>query len=812
MVTQREQALQMLAQLRLVDPSISAEIGTPERKIIDTVAGAITDSQIDLEALSAALDVDSKYGASLDRFFRIFGFARQTATFATGYVTFSRITPSNFDIRIPAGTAIEAPVSIAETPDNGAQNATVRFVTIYDVILPAGDLTVIAAIRSTIAGTIGNVAANTITDLSGTTVYGITGATNEVPTKGGVDAETDEEYKIRFKNTVFRNLAGTQDQYMALAIALAFTSKANVVGPQSRYREYIQVPPVADNASYDVGGVAGSEAGGGNAGEYTTALSTIPYAKYVYATEIPVFVSNTDLGIGSIFFRQDYDFTTNTSISARNKGDTLRFATAGLDWNLGTGDTPTVRPNVTFKNVYTGNDAGVTAIKPGDVVLLDFAYMSEASRNDLTKGITNAVDVFVDGGNETLADTIVPRPANTNLFVDDATSKFHYENYRRVGQPAKRPLIGNILTPLFWGPVTDVPDKIVIGLDTFYKDTHYWVVEDISSIGGTVRDRSGIEWSTSTFSQSQTDQFSADPSNYTGRLVHNSSGDPTGGQPLEITGYTYDKNIVDLQASLEGAKQVTTDVLAHRAKRRYFKLDITVMYQSGVSIDAVNSQIQSAVDTFLKSQYFGIYIQLSDLLNVIHNVSGVDNVRWSSDSPGSTVTSKIVECDINGNPLLNVSVERVQPGTSLSSGFATPRVELQRIFVTGRPTGGTFTLAYNGNVSSPIAYNASASTIQSAITSAPISIASTVVTQDARSTTGVRFPISSFLVTFPSNVGRPSLVADASLLTGGDYAITGDFFLRDDEISLLPTAALSTDTVPGLIIRPRAQNTWSRSS
>ena len=812
MVTQRELALQMLAQLRLLDPSISAEVGTPERKIIDTVAQSLSDSQIDLEALSSALDIDSKYGAALDRFFRIFGFARQIATFATGYVTFSRLAASNFDIRIPAGTTVEAVVPLQETPNAVGELETIRFATIYDVILPAGSLSVVAAVRSTVAGEIGNVAAQTITDLSGSGVWGITGATNDLPTSGGINAESDDEFKVRFRNTVFRNLAGTQDQYMALSIATSFTSKANVVGPQSRYKEYIQVPPVADNASYDVGGLAGSEAGGGNAGEYTTALSTLPFAKYIYATEVPSFVSNKELGIASLFYRQDYDFTVNNTIATKNRGDAYRFGAAGLDWSFygsaGLQDTPTPRPNVTFKNVYTGTDADVTAIRPGDVVLFDFAYMSEASRNDMTKFITNAVDVFIDGGNLTSSTTIIPRPTTSALFIDDPNSKFHYENYRRAGEPTKRPGVGNILTPLFWQPVTDVPNKITIGTDTYYKGTHYWAVEDVSSIGGTVRARSGIEWSTLVFGQASSDAFSTDPSTYTGKLPQDSTGDPVGGQPVEVTGYTYDKNIVDLQAALEGAKQVTTDVLAHRAKKRYFKLDVSVMYQSGVSIDAVNIQIQSAVDTFLKSQYFGTYIQLSDLLNVIHNVSGVDNVRWSNDAPGATVASRVAECDVNGNLLTNVTVERVQPGRASGS----PRVEIQRLFITGRPTGGTFTLSYNGNVSAALAYNAASGNIQTAITSAPISQAGTTVAIDGRTTAGVKYPITSHTITFTTNIGRPALVPDASLLTGGDYLFTSDFFLRDDELAMLPTGKTATDTVPGLIIRPRAQNTWSRSS
>jgi hypothetical protein len=59
-LTQRDSVLQMLAQLRVLDPSVSAELGTPERKILDTVAQQIADSSVDLAALSSAFDLDSK--------------------------------------------------------------------------------------------------------------------------------------------------------------------------------------------------------------------------------------------------------------------------------------------------------------------------------------------------------------------------------------------------------------------------------------------------------------------------------------------------------------------------------------------------------------------------------------------------------------------------------------------------------------------------------------------------------------------------------------------------------------------------------
>lgn len=796
--TQSTLALQMVAQLRLLDPSASAEIGTPERKLLDTVATSLYDSQIDLDALSSGLDLDSKYGANLDRFLGIFGFNRQVPTFSTGFVTFSRLSTSTSDIRIPAQSAVQAP-NVA----NGISLTSVNFATQFDVILPAGSLSVQAPIQATISGTIGNVAANTISVISGSPIFGITSVTNESATQNGKDQETDDEYKIRFKNTIFRNLAGTADQYLALAIATAFTSKANVIGPQSFYREYIQIPDV-DDASTDTEG-----AGGGSVGLYTTALSTIPYAKYIYSSDqVFPFVSNGDVGVGTIFYREGTDFTFN--FPPVDTGDTHRFANhvPALD------DTVTVataehRPNITFSNIYTGNSADVISVRPSDVVLSEFTYISEASRNDIANHITNAVDVFIDGGNDTTANMVMIRPNTGSAFIDDSTSKYYYENYRRIGEPEKRPIIGNILVPMFWQPVTDVPDQVIVGTDTYFKNVHYWPVTDISNIGGTIRSRGGIEWSTKILGMAITDTAD-DPSQFTGKIITDTSGDIVGGQPIEIDDYTYDKNIVDLQAALLGSKQITTDVLAHKARIRYFKLDITVMYSPGSSVSAANQGIHDSVNQYLQGLYFGDTIQLSDLLNVIHNVSGVDNVRWSSDTPNNPDLSRVYECNVDGIPLLSVSTDRVQPGN-------VTRPEIQALYINGVPTGGQYKVVWNDLATADISYNASASSIQAAIR-ALSGMALVVVSQDTRTNVGVKYPINSFRVTWPANGAQLplSIQTGTTILSGGPYIIDNDFFLRDNELTSLPDSVYSppigiSDTVPGIIIRPRAQNTWTKA-
>jgi uncharacterized phage protein gp47/JayE len=812
MPTQFELSAQMVAQLRLLDPSMSAEVGTPERKIIDTVAQALNDSQIDLSALGNALDIDSKYGSALDRLLTLFGFARQISTFATGFVTFSRTTASTVDIRVPAATQVRAPALF----DTLANSLDIDFYTLYDVILTAGTTEITVPVRANVAGNAGNLPANRITEMVGTPVLGITSATNPTPTTGGKDAESDDEFKVRFKNTVFRNLAGTEDQYLALAVALAFSTRANIVGPQSHYREYVQIPSVADNTSYDINGDNVAEAGNGNAGEYTTSLSTIPYAKTLW-TNLPFFVSNGQTGALAAFYRQDVDFRVNTTTSAKNRGDAYRmynaYATSSAP-QPNPNDSTIVAPNVTFINVYTGASASVTAVRPGDVVLLEFSYLSDASRNDLANGVTNAVDVYVDGENPTFATNTFTRPTSASMFVDVPSSKFYYENYRRIGHPNKRPILGNILTPLFWQPVIDLPDSILVGTVTYVKDVHYWAVEDVSTQGGTIRSRNGIEWSNTVNGKAATDSDQSDAGLYTGKLITDPTGDPTGGLPFEITAYTYDRNINDLQASLEGAKQVTTDVLAHRATRRYFKFDVTVMYAAGASIADTNLSIQDAVDRYLRSQYFGTAVQLSDILQTIHNVSGVDNVRWTSDiplptgAPAPVQLPRVVETNSIGRPLTNVTMDRIQPGN-------VTRAEIQGFYITGQPVTGTFYIASPtvANTTPGVTFSTwTATNVAAAISS--LGITGHTVTEDVRPTTGVKYPIRSFHVTY--GVGTRILPTTAILgVAGGPFVYNNDFFLRDNELAQLPVAAYTppsgiADTVSGLIIRPRAQGTWTR--
>lgn len=782
MPTQQEFAQQMIQQLRILDPSASVALGTPERKIIDTVAQALTDVQVDLTNLSGALDLDSKFGTDLDNFLGLFSFGRQLGVRSTGIITFSRSEASNVDIRIPIATQVSAQVTV-----NGITRNYI-FETTLDAILTAGELEVSAPIRAITPGVEYNVPANSITQFVSAGIFGITGVTNALPTTNGLDPETDAEYKVRFRNTIFRNLAGTQDQYLALAVAGAFTNKANVVGPMSRYREYIQIPPVDDPSSYDIGGEGGALEDGdvfsfSAAGLYTTSLSSIPYSEHTHTT-VPNFVSDSQSGR---FYTEGIDYDFNTTVQGRTRGDALRQYSAGLDENPAAVET---RPNVTFKNVYTGSESTIEAPRPGDVVLFEHSYISSASRNNFENNINNCVDIYVNGANDTAATTVIRRPsAGVNLFVNNSSSKLHIENYRRIGQPDTRPVLGNFFVPLFQTPIESVPDSITIEnvsySSTYYEGEHYWGVIDVSEVGGTVRARTGLEFTPGLKGAKAGEEYP----DYTGDLIHLAPNNP-----ITIE-YTFDRNIPDLQAAVDSAKQVTTDVLVHKATTRYFKFHLNIMYSSGYSPTAVNTNINAALTNFLQNMYFGTVIQLSDVLQTVHNVAGVDNVRWTNDVDPDVPC--ITETNRDGVPRTGVIIDRRQ------AGYAPSTTEVQQWYMIGDPTGGTYTLTVPGaGTFASFTWDSDATTIDTAV-------------GGSYTVTGAGTPTNPYVITWPATYTPQDLITieiDNTIpIEDSSFTYTRDFALQDDELPALPTGTVDTDTVAGLEIRTRAQNTWLNS-
>jgi uncharacterized phage protein gp47/JayE len=646
----------IISQLQALDPNISASIGTPERKIIEAVAEQIAQGSVDIEVLSNQHDVDALTGNSLDSFLSNFGFGRQQPTRAVGVVTFSRLTTAISDIIIPRATPV-----IARQSSLGF--AAIVFVTTETVVLPTGQTSIDATIEASIPGSIANLPAGSVNAFGGAQpVAGISNVTNAAPTSGGLDGESDAQLRVRFKNTIFRNVSGTTDQLLANAVSVPSVSKANVVGPISHYQEYIQAPTSIDEDSSQRRDVI-DPTGFVFPNKMTTAPSTIPYSKFTYDSDY--WLSNGDLGADAVFYKPNVGFVFNNP--PYGAGDS--FGIAGVA-------AVNHQPNVT---ILSPDLSGVDPlnISPGSILLLEHAYMSRNSRNDFLAGILNCVDLFIDGRNNVPVSSVETMPGSSYDFSEVTSGSLSYRfNFKRAIDGTS-PLSGNRLQTLYWQPAVDLPDEITIvdnvyrkaryisqnpdGSTAYWADpdlsqpAHYWLVIDDTELYGTVRARNGIEWS-STIPGVALD------------TTVDAQGVPVVattwvGTQFTIDNYSFDQNISDLQAIVEQNKQITTDVLVHEARVRYFQLYITVMYAAGVNIEIVNRDIVDQLNAFFAGQYFGTVIQMSDLLQVIHNTPGVDNVRWSNEF--DTTVSRVAEIQASGSPILTIDPV---------SGLSTPLV------------------------------------------------------------------------------------------------------------------------------------------
>ena len=985
-LTANDFTAQMIAQLRLSDPSASGEVGTPENLILSTVGQELSANQIDLTGLSNAFNLDAKVGSNLDQFTQTFGMQRQQATSAQGYVIFSANSPVAQDTTIPAGTVVQG--ILADVGYDTQATVIQYFTTAGGVIASGNTASDPVPVQSVALGTAGNVDANVLTQIVGTGINNITSVTNPAAINTGLDQESDNAYNVRFKNTWARNLAGVGAQYLAIALSGAFTTKANVIGQESRYQEYIQIPDCSDYGvgaapigtpayPYQNGGYLQTTFAPKSASTwFTTALSDIPYAKQIY-TNTATFVSDSN----SNFFRPGVDYVFNspaapigdalraniavqlprattpvsggpytvpggnwrtpvgsytsiplnpdtddfpsqgnilvirsgvianptitiqyTGVDGTNltkvqcsvladtftiqPGDVIVYCQVlpptsmegsaqviyvetveglpntgslvmgigileeistvdsnsqplvssascnytGLDYNsnailldtstlTGSGtlaidpisdpsypsqvyyysDTEIIdEPNFTFFTVY-GSDTtppdGAIVLTPGEVVLSEYSYISTASRNDLLHNVNNAVDVYVDGQNpSTASDIFSIAQLGGNLVQNNPLSPWYVDNYRRDGEPATRPIIGNILIPLFQQPLTSLPSSITVvtgstTVGTFNLGVDYWLVHEVDNLGGSIRARDSIEWNTI----------------LTGAI---SFADlVTAADFINVSNYSFDANITSLQATYDGTKQITTDVLVHSAKTRFFVPDITIVTSPNSSFTVVESAVQEALSNYFSNQYFGAIITLSQILSTVLSVSGVEDVRWSNDLPVPPTHYRVLETDINANPL---------HGASIQTGyFAGGSTDYYNLTITGSPNGyvareaDSFTVTFAGFTTALIPFfdteTGAAVTdtqISTAINTA-LSVGNAFNFTVLTPTTPTSDNLIIFGMTPGADYGSPSgSPTITNYVTASTYDYDTDFFLLDDELAALPAN--------GAIIRQRAQNTWQR--
>lgn len=166
-------------------------------------------------------------GADLDSWMAQFDFPRLGATFASGPVILSKNVASAVQVNVPTGSIVQsagAAVSYQIVADL-SQQAYVAALDAY--VLAPGQTSITATVQAVVAGSASNVTNGTLTAF-GSNVAGIDSVTNPASIENGNDAESDQDYRLRFvlylttlaKATRSALLAAAQSVQQGLAVNL----------------------------------------------------------------------------------------------------------------------------------------------------------------------------------------------------------------------------------------------------------------------------------------------------------------------------------------------------------------------------------------------------------------------------------------------------------------------------------------------------------------------------------------------------------------------------------------------------------------
>lgn len=527
--------------LQVQDPEWDISPGTPEWKIIEALGQQIENLTFNSVLNDFHFDVDKKNGLELDLFMSLFGYGRIRARRATGEVTFSRGTAALQDYIIPLGTQVFVPATTF--------NPAIYFQTTISAVLPTGATEVSVPVQSVAGGTIGNVGVGTIVGIA-TSIGGVTAVINNQAITGGRDSEADQDLRDRWRATVFRNISGTEDQFLALAFnESAFVTRANLVGPIERYSEQIQLVAPEDlttTTPWEALCTAGtttttltvSAGTKNNLPIATLADSSTHYYVGVHDgtdfLEI-IKVTNRAAGSGTLTVVRAsspvnasavprtlyvvwpssvtdsaYTYPAGGEVVGLDIGlTTQQVGRRGNDYELIT-ELPS---NKEVAGIYPNpslfvNSVGATTFGLDSVIEMEHEYTPISSRNDpgdtrtgdyfslFTGRSAEKVDLFVDGSDPLVIVEQIPFRHDHIFGVDVSVSDYLRDD--GVNQPVS----GNYFTQLSKSPIVSIPASITVPATattvatTYYKDEDYWLVIDQTVLEGSPRSSNGIEWNT----------------------------------------------------------------------------------------------------------------------------------------------------------------------------------------------------------------------------------------------------------------------------------------------------------------------------
>lgn len=359
---------------------------------------------------------------------------------------------------------------------------------------------------------------------------------------GGFDIETDDELRDRFKETFLRNVAGTEDFYRGISLAHESVKRVAVYGPISRWKEQLQV------------------AGG-------KFKSLISQSKYTWP--LSSFVA-TNLGL-------------------QNE----HYYTQGVDYNV----TDKIPPEFEV----------ISSRIPLDTVLeVEHEYTSVVSRNEPSSGITNKIDIYVDGIEPVMATESTVFSGAT--FSNTSSNRLYIGNFQR--KDGSKPQAGRRFQRLGSVPIVNFPSTLEIDngnlVDTYREGADFNIVTDNTILKGSPYEVSGIEW------------------------IRNP---PSVGGEVNFA-YTYNRVPELLNGILKQSKQLTTDPLVHFVQTRPLVIQLVVILLEGYSKEDAENSLKRAFTDWFSTLPIGSWIQLSDVEALAHSASGVDAVRLGRVSDG----------------------------------------------------------------------------------------------------------------------------------------------------------------------------------
>lgn len=534
MTTPDQVSAAILSTLAATTPQLSCAIGTPERAIVDACAAQIASAYVSQYLTGGMMDINTMSGLQLDQFVGIFGFGRLQGSAASGVVTVTLSSVSTQAVNITQNSQFYT------TPGLAGLTTTLYYASTQPVTIPAGSFSVSVPVQCTTTGTTGNVPPDSITSQSA--AIGASTCTNSAAMTGGTNTETDASLRQRFMDTFLRNISGTSDWYINLALQNNNVARAAVYGPISLYSTQITVP------------------------ETTLSISVNDDVKYVWPGETSVF---TGIGTsGEVFYDPTYDYT------------------------LSSGAPPPV---------FTYESSG--ALSVGQIVNVEFQYTTECSRNDPTNGITNKVDVFVDGSSPfAVTETCV---VSSTTLSGSSSNVLYTGNFQRVGATGS-PSDTNRFMRLGSTPIipSAFPATITVGATVYSQNVNYYLLQGITTLQGSQQEVAGIEW------------LSSGPSN---------------GTQLTLN-YSYNQVPQLLDAVMTGSKQICTDVLNHVADYQYITTCLTVEYGNNYAVATTNSAIINRLQIFYQTLGFGTPVIFSQLEAAIQQVLGVNAVHVTTEA------------------------------------------------------------------------------------------------------------------------------------------------------------------------------------